>query len=107
MNVHACERATGSGPETSSSRPIDSGVLDELVRRGLHAPEERPPDRLALAVVVVEELAGERGRGIARLQQREAELGARDLLRLLLLRVDGRRRRDRPELGDRLGLPLE
>jgi hypothetical protein len=49
-------------PGDELERPDRLGVLDELLGRGLHAVEHRPPDRLALAVVVVEELASERRR---------------------------------------------
>ena len=84
------------------------GVLDQLVDGHLDLVEERPPDRLALAVVVVEQL---------RRQQRERVVPAREQLlaqrgtRLPLRRQDlGRLRlweRKRPELLERLGAPLE
>ena len=81
---------------TGSSRPIASG--SSMSSSGVHLEpvEERPPDRLALAVVVVEELGGElvaRRRAAPRAAPPARACSGRDLLRLLRLG-----RRERPEL---------
>ncbi len=79
-------------------------VLDQLLGRLLDAVEERPPDRLALALVVVEEL---RRQLLPGLEQRLSERGALDPLgrwRPLLLRLG---ERERAEAGERLGTALE
>ena len=87
-------------------------VLDELLGRHLRAREEPPPHRARLAAVVLEQVAHERVRLVARLLERAAELGARRgelgglLVRLLRLRLGSPRDRDaEPRL--RLLPPLE
>ena len=58
---------------TDQLEPPDRlGVLDELGRRHLDAVEERPPDGLALAVVVVEQLRRELLAGVEQLAARSA-----------------------------------
>ena len=83
------------------------GVLDELLGRHLAPVEERPPDRLALAVVVVEQLPRERAGLVAGREQRLAQRHALGLLRLDRLRLDRLGRRERPEGVERLLPPLE
>ena len=83
------------------------GVLDELLGRHLAPVEERPPDRLALAVVVVEQLPREGAGLVAGREQRLAQRRALGLLRLDRLRLDRLRRRERPEGVERLLSPLE
>ena len=82
-------------------------VLEQLLRRHVRLVEHRPPDGLALAIVVVEELVP-RARGlIARREQRLAQRGALGLLRLDRLRLLRLRQRERPELRECLPTPLE
>ena len=80
------------------------GVLDQLLGRLLDPVEERPPDRLALAVVVVEELRGEL---LPRLEQRLPQLGSLDLRRRRRLRLLWLGERERPELRERLAAEPE
>ena len=80
------------------------GVLDQLLGRLLDPVEERPPDRLALALVVVEKLRREL---FARVEQLLAESGASDLRRGRLLRLLRRGQRERAELRQGFAAPLE
>ena len=75
-------------------------VVEQLLGRPLHPVEVRPPDRLALAVVVVEQL---RRQLLPRLEQLRAQLGPL-LLRLRHRPRLGRRRRGRDRPGQRLQL---
>ena len=82
-------------------------VLDELLRGEVEPVEEGPPERLALAVVVVEELRRELLQRVAAVEQRLANDAPRLLLRLHGLRLERLGRRERAEPRERLCPPLE
>ena len=102
--MYAQERSTRSGSPTGVEPADRLGVLDELLGGHLDPVEVGPPDRLALAVVVVEQLRGEL---LARVEQLRAERRALLLHRRERLRLDRLGQRERPERRERLGAPLE
>ena len=87
--------------------PDRLGVLDELLGRHLAPVEERPPDRLALAVVVVEQLPREGAGLVAGREESLAQRHALGLFGLDRLRLDRLGQRERPEGVERLLPPLE
>ena len=97
-------RPRGAGVRQAADR---LPVLEQLLGRHVRLVEHRPVDGLALAVVVIEQLGRERGRGIARCEHLLAQRGSLGLLGLLRLRLLRLRQRERPELRERLPTPLE
>ena len=104
LRTYACDFFTGSGP-LDELEPADRlRVLDELRRRHVDPVEERPPDGLALAVVVVEELRGQLLTRVEQLLAKRRALNLHVRHRLRHLRLG---QRERPELRESLRTPLE